>query len=281
MASKRILIIGGTGYIGKYLSNKLALDYDVVTLSKEPNTTFKNNISLDIMNEFELIKTVKSFDLVIVLAAIKKSSRKKKYRDNVIGLKNILSAMKKNNLRNIIYFSSQNIFLKNLGPYGLSKLDAEKLLKKSKFKYIIIRPNYVYSLDKYNNFAKIAKFISRYGFVIIPGSGNNKFRPVLREDLVFETQKLVRKFFIYNEVSQEINISGNKIMTVNQAIDSISLLLNKKPLKIHIPFFILKMLNVFVPFNIESFQGDILAKSNKLCKSSLQMDLKILVQKFI
>jgi nucleoside-diphosphate-sugar epimerase len=83
------------------------------------------------------------------------------YKVNVIGTKNLIDASKELNLSpKIIYTSSivvygdrlDNSMIKNDDPpnpndiYGLTKLNTEKLIKKSRFEYLILRLSYCASI---------------------------------------------------------------------------------------------------------------------------------------
>ena len=74
----------------------------------------------------------------------------------------MLINLEKKGIKKIIHFSTQNVNLKEKGPYSKSKEAAEAILGASNLDYLMIRPNYVYSIDKANDFYKLAVLISKF-----------------------------------------------------------------------------------------------------------------------
>jgi len=111
MANKRILVIGGTGYIGKALVKELAKEFDLtLMLRKSPNyrTDYKYFIC-NILNKECLMKNIKHFDIVINLASIIKTFNKKKYNENSTGLKNLIEVLEQNKIKKLIFLDMMTI----------------------------------------------------------------------------------------------------------------------------------------------------------------------------
>lgn len=259
MANKRILVIGGTGYIGRNLTPKLVTKgYEVTLLLKDEKSLRKinckcNYIICNLLDRQHLIdKIPTNFDIVIDLAAVTKTLCKRKYEENVIGLTNLLYMLEKKNIKKIVYFSTQNVNLKNKGPYALSKIKCEKLIKMSKLDYIIIRPNYVYGCDKENYFYKMAKFICWAHIAPIVGDGNYKIQPTSTNDLCNVILRIIRRF----KSKVILNVSGRETMSINEIINSIGEYLHIKPSIINIPLYLLNFFKIFIPFDIEGFTED-------------------------
>jgi UDP-glucose 4-epimerase len=159
---KNILVTGGTGYIGSHLCIKLLQEgYNITILDSFINSKKKTlkkikNISnksffffeidiLDIKKVSTILKK-KKIDLVIHLAALKKVNESIKhpdryYKNNILGITNLLEAMNNANIKKFIFSSSAVVYGKSkylpidekhttepLSPYGLTKLFGEKLL---------------------------------------------------------------------------------------------------------------------------------------------------------
>jgi len=254
MENKRVLVIGGTGYIGESLVKKLiSSKYDLTLLVRRKylintNKNCKYLLS-DMLNKESLLEKIKDFDVVIVLASLIKSINKKKYIENSIGIKNIIDVLNKNNINKIIYFSSQNVLLKNKGPYAKSKEKSEGIIKNSNIQYVIIRPNYVYGIDKNNLFYKLSFLIKYFRTVIIIGNGNNKIQPIFKDDLSEITIKLLKNFKDFK--NSAINVSGNKSLSLNEIIALIEKNLRLKSLKLHLPPKLFYLFKSIIPFDIE------------------------------
>ena len=164
----RILITGISGYIGsclcKYLEEKEK--YKIFGVDKK-NSIFnykpkKNNFTFykgNLNNKKFINKILATVnpDIIVHLAGestLDGIKNKKKYIiNNYIATKNLIVAMKKNNIKNLIFSSTASVYKKNnknitedskIYPnniYGLTKLNSEKIIKnkKNNINYIIFR----------------------------------------------------------------------------------------------------------------------------------------------
>jgi len=152
---KKILVIGGAGYIGSHIVDALCnLDYDV-TVFDNLSSGFKENINkkaklivgsiLDIPGLEEVFK--KKFDTVFHFAALKNVGESMMHPDryattNIIGTLNILNTMIKYEVKSIIFSSSAAVYgtpkylpIDESHPvnpesfYGFTKLDIERFLE--------------------------------------------------------------------------------------------------------------------------------------------------------
>ena len=151
---KKILVVGGAGYIGSHMVKKLHLaDYDVVTLDNLSNG-YRDAIRYgrfeegDLANPEQLDTLFKSqaFDGVMHFASyiqVGESVREpsKYYRNNVINTQNLLDTMVRHKVNAFIFSSTAAIFgepeyvpidehhaKKPINPYGRSKLMVEQML---------------------------------------------------------------------------------------------------------------------------------------------------------
>ena len=160
---KKILITGGSGYIGSCLFIFLKKNFDVYILDKENKRNWqaiskKNFYKCNILNFKKTERIIHNIcpDVIIHLAGLSTVNEKFKKKDysinNIDVMKNILKIMEENQIKNIIYSSTASVYknkniqineYSKLGPiskYGKSKLAAEKLIKKKKnLNYLIFR----------------------------------------------------------------------------------------------------------------------------------------------
>src|SRR3989344_2384630 len=145
----KILVTGGTGFIGAHLVDKLIeLGHDVIVISnKEPKRENKKTkyAKGDITKKGDVEKAMIGCSVVFHLASLidaRSSDQKEMQRVNILGSKNVFSAATKNKCK-IIFTSSAAVYgdsktkedsrCKPISDYGKSKMEAEKLLGKDAF----------------------------------------------------------------------------------------------------------------------------------------------------
>lgn len=276
MENQRILVIGGSGYIGQALTEKLKENgYWPVVLSRNLQTA-KPTIKGDVLNKNFLLENLRGFDIIIYLAAIIKTLNKKKYRENVIGIQNTIEVMKINGLKKLLYFSTQNVHLKKGGPYSRSKKAAEKAVKESGLDYLIIRPNYVYGPDKNNYFYRLYKIMKIFKICPVIGRGQNIIEPINKNDLANTTIQQLKNW----QSRKIIDASGQKGLTINEIVKIIKNQAKIKCLNIRIPIFIAKMFKPLIPFDLDGFTENRVPPANAMVvrgQSDFEEDIKKII----
>lgn len=171
--NKKILIIGGNGFLGYNLSKKLKkLDYEILLLCRKKNHKLKNiqgvkYIFCDLNNFIELKKKLSGeFDFVVNLSGnISHNNKLQTLKVHYYGLRNILKILKKK-IKVFIQIGSSLEYGRSVSSpqieknicdpisfYGKAKYKASKILinNKNLFKYIILRLYQVYGSHQKNN----------------------------------------------------------------------------------------------------------------------------------
>lgn len=190
----KTLIIGGSGFVGSRLLSELNLK-DCINLDKQ-QSPFYNDITRlhdirDIKNLDTYFKGVKK---VVLLAAEHRDdvSPKSLYYDvNVTATQNVLDAMDKHDVKNLIFTSSVAVYgLNKVNPneshpvdpfnhYGKSKWQAEEVIKAwfdkdpENKSVSIIRPTVIFGERNRGNVYNLLKQIASGKFLMV-GKGINK-----------------------------------------------------------------------------------------------------------
>ena len=241
----KILITGGTGFIGRYLVNDLLEhNYNVKILTRQENVHIPEIeiIKGDITKFDDCFNAMDDVDAVFHNAAYATDYGKKEeiFNININGTQNILKSCKKKGINRLIYTSTAGVYgfpnikekidekseLKPYNIYHKSKLEGEKILKNNKdLKVSIIRPPLVLGANGKGSEILINKIKS--GKMIYIGKGNQYISIVHPSDvaqclrLVFENDKIgdifnVVSFYckikeLFHEISIQLKVkSPNK-----------------------------------------------------------------------
>jgi nucleoside-diphosphate-sugar epimerase len=221
MITRKILITGGSGFIGTNLTKEISeLDAKILNIdTAKPKINFHNSVwcECDILDKKKLDTVVNEFmpEYVIHLAARPdiKGERLSDYDVNFDGTSNLLDALKSSPVKRAIFTSSQ--YVNQYGGvitsdddyaphtvYGESKILMEKIIKSSDLHYawIIIRPTNVWG-----------PWHTRYPF---------EFWKVLSEHKYFHPSsktKVIRNYgYVGNVVWQIINLLEINVELINR-----------------------------------------------------------------
>lgn len=218
----KICIIGGSGFVGTHLIRVLNKNHHVTIIDKKQSEAFPTYVlEGDIRDKEFLNKNLKEYDLVVHLAAEHKDdvSPVSLYYDvNVNGTRNILDAMDKNDIKNIIFTSSVAIYGLNkdnpdeqypadpFNDYGKSKWQAEKVLRKwqkqmpDKKSLTILRPTVIFGEENRGNVYNLIHQILNGKFIMV-GNGKNKKSIAYVGNVVSFIDYLIdqeKGYYIYN-----------------------------------------------------------------------------------
>jgi len=268
----KILVIGGKGYIGTSLVEELKKEHEIKVGTRKKEQ--ENDIQINLLEKESLGEKIKDYDLIINLASVVRTIRKRKYEENIRGLKNLIEAVEETGQR-MIYFSTINVNNKQLGPYSKSKKEAEELLRKSNISFMIVRPTLVYGRDKHNDIYKMIKIMKTLRIYPLLGNGKQRIEPLNKKDLAKSIRKIVKKF----KPGKIEEIAGGEKISFQDLKSKIEKIIKKRTIAIKIPYKVLKISKILIPFDIEGIEEDkVSKKENKKSKHSIEEDIRIIVE---
>jgi len=274
----KILVTGGTGFIGKNLVPKLTKNHDVLCLVRnEISSSYLKNFGAklalgDILDKESISNNMENADIVIHLAT---SHSHGKEDFNLIGSKNIIEICEKNKVKKFIFISSMATKRKILDSYGKSKLKIERIIKDSNLNYTILRPTMIYSNK---DLSLIGKCLKAIPFIIpIIGEGKYKLDPVYLEDVTEAIALCINNN--KKTINKSYDISGGEKLTFNNIIKICEKKFNIKKIIIHIPIKFCLILFKIVPIiSQEALRG--INEDTNADITSLKNDLNISPIKF-
>lgn len=254
------IVTGSSGFIGKRLVTLLNKEhYEITKILRKNLSDSKKDILCDLEKESLKDGVFHKIDTVFHLAAYvhdispKKKSLAPYKRLNVDATKKIAYQASREGVKNFIYVSSvkasyQKSFFENgvtkKNIYGRTKREAElellELSSKTDMKICIIRPALVYGPELKGNLLNMKKTIERGWFPPLPKVNNS--RSMIHVDDLVRAILLIEK---KGESGEIYNVTDGKSYSSNEIYEIFCKFFNKKPPKIRLPLFILKLTAYF------------------------------------
>lgn len=286
-----VLVIGGSGFIGSHLVERLYLKgYKVTVLvRKNSNTKFLKSLGIelrlgDLLEPNSLRGVFSGVDTVFCVVNVKPDNKspqeygKELYRLHIDGTENLIKACKVNNVRRLIYFSSVaamgyrkgvNSYNESseenpIDAYGKAKLEAENILnetsKKREMDITILRPPGVFGKRGLGPLGKIIFFVEKRCVPII-GRGENK------QSLTYVGNVVNQAIFVAenpDSIGKTYITSDDRPYSVNELINTVAKVMNVRPLKVHIPIWL-----IMFSVSVLNFLGKIFLKRELINKESI------------
>lgn len=206
MKKQTVLITGGAGFLGinltRYLLSKNynVVSYDFGDFNYEDCKDKITIIKADIRDKKSIKKAMKGIDIVVhTAAALPLYTKEDIFSTDIEGSKNVIDAAYKNGVKRFVQVSSTAVYgipdhhplletdkLDGVGPYGIAKIEAEKVCEAYREKGMcvsIIRPKSFIGPERLGVFALFYDWAKDgKGFPMI-GSGKNKYQLLDVEDL--------------------------------------------------------------------------------------------------
>ncbi len=245
---QKIFITGATGFIGTYLIRKINIkEYDITCLVRKFSDKSEFRKCKQIIGDIKDINSfsdhLKGIGIVIHLAASLGTTDKKIIREtNLTGTKNLIEASIKNKVKHFIQLSSTVAYVKTKGYYGITKLEADNLLKNSNLNYTILIPGFVYGRES----RFLNKILQLQKLPIVPLIGNCKIQTIFIEDLIDAILSTINNKNTYNKsyftLSEEKIYLKNIYKEIQKKLDIKKMII---PIPRFLALFILHFINIF------------------------------------
>ena len=231
MTIKNVLLIGGSGFVGTAVANRLAkLDINVTVPTRRrerqkalialPNVTM---IEANVHCPEQLAKLMVGQDAVINLVGILHSRDLKIPYSRVFAEahvelpKKIVAAAQAAGIRRVLHMSALKASSGAPSEYLRSKADGEAVVKASGLDFTLFRPSVIFGVgDAFlSTFAKFLRLLPRFYL----GYGHAKFQPVFVGDVA---EVIVRALNDAHAIGQTYELVGPKVYSLRQIVEYVN-----------------------------------------------------------
>ena len=246
MNEAKVLLIGGSGFIGQKIASGLSALGHSVLLPTRKAAYAKELWVLPKLQVIEanihdpsvladLCQRLGPDGVVINLVGVLHDKTGSPYgpgflKNHVELTKKIITAMNAAHLKRYIHMSALGANSSGASMYQRSKGDAENLVKASDLDWTIFRPSVVFGeKDKFINlFASLQKFAP-----ILPlGGANVKFQPVYVSDVA---QAFVKSVAMSETIGRVFDLAGPRVYTLAELVNFAGMVGGRKSIVIPLP----------------------------------------------
>ena len=218
---KKILVLGGTGFVGRHVCQQLALLPGRITLPTRRTANAQHLqmlptvdvLAADVHDEAVLTRLVAGHDAVVNLIAILHGTEAAFNRVHVALPQKLVRACRANGVRRVVHVSALGAALDAPSMYQRSKARGEQVLQAAALDLTLLRPSVIFGAeDKFLNvFAKLQQI-----FPVIPlARADTRFQPVWVQDVA---QAVVHCLQNPDTAGQIFDLCGPDVMTLKQLV---------------------------------------------------------------
>jgi NADH dehydrogenase len=229
-----VLVTGGTGFVGREIVRELiASGHRVRSLSR--GTHLRESPEMppgNVLDAASLPQAFAGVEAVIHLVGIISEFGEQTFENvHVRGTQNVVSAAQQAGAKRFVHMSALGTRPNAVARYHQSKWAAEEIVRGSGLDWTIFRPSIIYGPgDGFVNL--FAKIIRRSPIVPIMGDGESKFQPVTVESVATAFVKALAE---PRAVHQTFDLCGAEVFTLNEIVDVILTVMQRRRLKLHVP----------------------------------------------
>lgn len=251
----KIAIIGGSGFVGTRLIELWHEQHELKNIDKQQSDFYPEITQIcNVLDSEKLNDQLRDSEAVVLLAAEHRDDvtpRSLYYEVNVEGMRNTLTAIEKNNIKRLIFFSSVAIYgldkdcpdeqfaADPFNDYGRSKWQAEQLLAAwhndhKDVKISVLRPSVIFGERNRGNVYNLLHQLANGRFLMIGNGKNHKSMAYVGNVVAFVDHLFKNQTSDY----QIFNYTDKPDLDMNQLIEVVEKTLNKPVPKIHFPFWL-------------------------------------------
>ena len=237
----KILVTGGTGFVGTHVVNRLLhRGHAVAVLARDPRKArnrFNRPVEIaegSVLDRDQLAAAAAGRDAVVHLVGVINEKGGQTFdRMHREATENVVAAAKSAGVRRYLHMSAMGSSDDSPSEYGRTKAAGEKAVRASGLDWTIFRPSIIFGQG--DGFVSLLAPIVRMnpGFIPVIGPGTTKFQPVAIEDVARVFADALEK---PEAIGRAFEVGGPDVLTLNDIYREIAAAVGKpgKPL-LHLP----------------------------------------------
>ena len=229
----RIAITGGTGFIGRHLAQRLAVDGHEVVVSarsvrpEEINSALSKLtcVATDLSKPNLLTKAFSGCDVVAHCAGINREIGEQTFsRVHVEATRNVVAAAREAGVKKVLLMSFLRARPDCGSPYHESKWAAEEIVRNSGLDYTIIRAGMVYGRGDHM-LDHMSHALYTFPLFAMVGLKEKGIRPLAIEDLVV----ILRAAIVDGRMTRKtVAVTGAEELLLSEAVQRVARVIGKK-----------------------------------------------------
>lgn len=267
MKKRTITVFGGSGFVGRHLTRRLAADGWTIRIAvRDPEDALYLKpmgdvgqivpVPTNVMNEESVARAVERADCVVNLVGILSQWASQKFENiHVAGTANIAKAAKAAGVDRLVHISAIGADPESQSEYGRTKAAGEAAIREVFPEAVIIRPSVIFGPEDgfFNLFAGVSRFtpaLPLFGCPVIPkltwfsdkgalhcdiyGDGGTKFQPVYVGDVA---AAIVSALKLSEAAGETFELGGPQVFSSKEIMELLLKHTQRKRFLIPIPFF--------------------------------------------
>ena len=222
MADETIVVLGGTGFVGRYVVNRLvAAGLRVIVPTRRRDHAQHlcvlptlNVVEADVNRAGELVRLTQGASAVVNLIGILDETGQQTFHNAHVTLaSNVIAACKASGVRRLVHMSALHADPAGPSRYLRTKGDAETAVAASGLHWTLIEPSVIFGReDRFLNL--FAKFLRVLPLLALP-CADARFQPVFVGDVA---ECIVRAHSLPATIGQRYPVCGPKIYTLRELV---------------------------------------------------------------
>lgn len=237
----KVLLTGGTGFVGRAVLNALVQEgHQVRLLARKPGSaeirplasSSVEVIAGDILNPASLGPAAQGAQAIIHLVGIISEAGKITFEKiHAEGTRNVVQAAQAGGVRRFVHMSALGTRAGAVSRYHQTKWEAEEIVRNSGLDYTIFRPSLIFGPE--DQFVNLFEKISRLSPVVpLLGSATARFQPI---DVGSVATAFVRALVVPEAVGTTLDLCGPDTLTLGEIVREILSATGRKRFTIRVP----------------------------------------------